>query len=70
MDIYTRNGRRGLGWVSFADVPSTDFKTVTIDHSDTPPQYKFYSKKMSQGNFADIFLGLISVNQQLQLHCE
>jgi len=34
----------------------TLFKTVTIDHSDTPPSFKFYPKTSPQGKIADIFL--------------
>ena len=49
---------------------TTVFKTVTIDHSDTPPRYRFYPKSTTQGNFADIFLANFTLKVLIKLaHC-
>jgi hypothetical protein len=45
----------GVGFEpTFAKKAKTVFKTATISHSVTPPDFKFYFKPTSSGNLANL----------------
>jgi hypothetical protein len=47
----------GVGFEpTFAQKAKTVFKTATINHSVTPPGFKFYFKIAPQGNLVDLLL--------------
>jgi hypothetical protein len=50
----------GVGFEpTFAKKAKAVFKTATISHSVTPPDFKFYFKSTSSGNLVDLLLAAL-----------
>jgi hypothetical protein len=61
----------GVGFEpTFAKKAKTVFKTATINHSVTPPGFKFYFKIPSSGNFTNVLLASLPGFVPIWIICE